>query len=193
MEKRTRAGILCELLLTFMKVGFFTFGGGYAMISVLEDICVEKKNWITHDDMMNITVIAESTPGPVAINCATFIGCKQAGFAGALAATFGVVFPSFLVIYIISMFLDHFLEIAVIANAFKGIRIAVGILILRVGIKMSKSAGKTLLAYTILAAAFIAMLLISIFAWNFSSIALLLIAAVIGLAAEAIRKERAGK
>ena len=96
--------ILLDLLLTFMKIGFFTFGGGYAMIAMMEGICVERKKWITHDEMMNVTVIAESTPGPIAINCATFVGWQQAGFAGALAATFGVVFPSFAVIFAISIF-----------------------------------------------------------------------------------------
>ena len=90
--------ILCELFLTFAKIGFFTFGGGYAMIAMIENICVENKKWITHDEMMNITVIAESTPGPIAINCATFTGYKKAGFAGALAATFGIIVPSFAVI-----------------------------------------------------------------------------------------------
>ena len=85
--------ILLDLLLTFMKIGFFTFGGGYAMIAMMEGICVERKKWITHDEMMNVTVIAESTPGPIAINCATFVGWQQAGFAGALAATFGSGFP----------------------------------------------------------------------------------------------------
>ena len=75
-----RKNILLDLLLTFMKIGFFTFGGGYAMISMIENNCVEKKKWISHDDMMNVTVIAESTPGPIAINCATFVGYRQAGF-----------------------------------------------------------------------------------------------------------------
>ena len=93
--------ILAELLLTFMKIGFFTFGGGYAMISVLEDNCVDKKGWITHDEMMNVTVIAESTPGPIAINCATYVGYRQAGLIGAIVATLGIIMPSFLVIYII--------------------------------------------------------------------------------------------
>ena len=90
--------MLLDLFLTFAKVGLFTFGGGYAMLSVIEDICVEKKQWITHDEMMNVTVIAESTPGPIAINCATFVGQKKAGLKGALAATLGVILPSFLVI-----------------------------------------------------------------------------------------------
>ena len=94
-----RKNILLDLLLTFMKIGFFTFGGGYAMISMIENNCVEKKKWISHDDMMNVTVIAESTPGPIAINCATFVGYRQAGFLGSLIATLGIVLPSFVVIF----------------------------------------------------------------------------------------------
>lgn len=116
--------ILLDLFLTFAKIGLFTFGGGYAMIAMIENNCVERKQWITHDEMMNVTVIAESTPGPIAINCATFTGYKKAGFIGALAATLGMVVPSFTVIYLISMFLDNFLELTVIAHAFQGIKIA---------------------------------------------------------------------
>ena len=82
-----------DLFLTFAKIGFFTFGGGYAMISLIEDSCVEKKQWITHDEMLNVTVIAESTPGPIAINCATFVGYKQKGLTGAVVATIGIVLP----------------------------------------------------------------------------------------------------
>ena len=110
--------IVLRLFLTFFKIGLFTFGGGYAMISIIENNCVEKKKWITHDEMMNITVIAESTPGPIAINCATFVGYKIAGLLGAIAATVGVVIPSFVIIFVISTFLDNFLEIPIIANAF---------------------------------------------------------------------------
>lgn len=119
-----------ELFFTFVKIGLFTFGGGYAMISMIENNCVEKKAWITHDEMMDVTVIAESTPGPIAINCATFTGYKKAGFLGALVATLGIVAPSFIVIFLISMFLDNFLEITIVANAFKGIKVGVGLLIL---------------------------------------------------------------
>ena len=122
--------MLLDLFLTFSKIGLFTFGGGYAMIALIEDICVEKKQWITHDEMMNVTVIAESTPGPIAINCATYVGYKQKGLAGAAAATVGMVLPSFCIIFLISMFLDNFLEIPWIAHAFLGIKAAVGILIL---------------------------------------------------------------
>ena len=121
--------LILELFLTFSKIGLFTFGGGYAMLSLIERICVTQKEWITHDEMMRITVIAESTPGPIAINCATYIGYKKKGLPGALAATFGVVLPSFLIILLISFFLDRFLEIKWVASAFRGIKIAVGVLI----------------------------------------------------------------
>lgn len=90
---------LLDLFLTLAKIGLFTFGDGYAMIALIETTCVEKKQWITPDEMMNITVIAESTPGPIAINCATYVGYKQRGFAGSLAATAGMVFPSFCIIF----------------------------------------------------------------------------------------------
>lgn len=125
-----------ELFFTFVKIGLFTFGGGYAMISMIENNCVEKKAWITHDEMMDVTVIAESTPGPIAINCATFTGYKKAGFLGAFVATLGIVVPSFIVIFLISMFLDNFLEITIVANAFKGIKVGVGLLILDAAITM---------------------------------------------------------
>ena len=173
--------LLLDLFLTFAKIGLFTFGGGYAMISMIENICVERKNWITHDEMMNVTVIAESTPGPIAINCATFTGYKKAGFPGALAATFGIVVPSFAVIYLISMFLDNFLELTIIANAFKGIKIAVGILILDAAITMIRKMPKKKLPGTIMVCSCIAMLCINLFAWKFSSISLMLIAAVVSL------------
>lgn len=173
--------ILCELFFTFSKIGLFTFGGGYAMISIIENICVEQKKWISHDDMMNITVIAESTPGPIAINCATFVGFKHAGFFGSLAATLGVTLPSFAIIFFISMFLDHFLEITLIANAFQGIKVGVGILILNAAINMIKKMHRNALSYSILTCSFAAMLLINIFSWNFSSICLMLIAAIFSL------------
>ena len=173
--------ILLDLFLTFAKIGLFTFGGGYAMISMIEHNCVERKQWITHDEMMNVTVIAESTPGPIAINCATFTGYKKAGFLGALAATLGMIVPSFIVIYLISMFLDNFLELTIIANAFKGIKIAVGILILDAAITMIKKLHKQKLSRTIMVCSCIVMLCVNIFAWNFSSISLMLIAAVVSL------------
>ncbi len=172
--------ILLELFLTFAKIGLFTFGGGYAMLSVIEYNCVEKNKWITHDEMMNVTVIAESTPGPIAINCSTYVGYSQGGFLGAVAATVGVVLPSFIIIYIISMFLDSFLEIAVVANAFKGIKIAVGVLIVNAAVTMIKSM-KKLQPRIFMACAFIAMMLVNIFSWSFSSVGIMLVAAAVSL------------
>ena len=173
--------ILLDLMLTFAKIGLFTFGGGYAMISMIEDNCVERKKWISHDEMMNITVIAESTPGPIAINCATFTGYKKAGFVGAVAATFGMIAPSFMIIYLISMFLDNFLEIAIVANAFKGIKIAVGILILNAAVTMTKKMHNKKLPRAIMMCSCAAMLVINIFSINFSSICLMLAAAFVSL------------
>ena len=173
--------IFVDLFLTFAKIGLFTFGGGYAMIAMIENHCVEIKKWITHDEMMNITVIAESTPGPIAINCATFTGYKKAGFTGALVATLGMIIPSFIVIYLISMFLDNFLELTIIANAFKGIKIAVGILILDAAFTMIKKMHKKKLPRAIMVCSCIVMLCINIFVWNFSSISLMLVAAAVSL------------
>jgi chromate transporter len=180
-EKRRKTALILSLFLTFLKIGLFTFGGGYAMIPLIENTCVEKKKWISHEEMMNVTVIAESTPGPIAINCATFVGYRQKGFLGAIAATLGVVLPSFAIISLIAAFLDNFLEITWVASAFRGIRIAVGILILDAAFRMLKKMPKKAFPCTILITAFVAMMLINIFAWNFSSIFLMLIAGVISL------------
>ena len=179
--------ILMELFYIFARIGLFTFGGGYAMISIIEDICVERKKWISHEEMMNMTVIAESTPGPIAINCATYVGYKLAGFCGATVATFGMVLPSFVVIFIVSKFLDNFLEIKVIANAFLGIKIAVGILIFDAAITMIKKMKKKLFPSVIMISAFLVMMMVNIFSWSFSSINLMLIAGVLSLIIFAIQ------
>lgn len=183
--------LLLELFLQFAKIGLFTFGGGYAMIALIENTCVEKKQWITHDEMMNITVIAESTPGPIAINCATYVGYRQKGFGGALAATLGMILPSFCIIYAISMYLDHFLEIKWIAHAFYGIKIAVGILILDAALKMIRKMQKKPMPGTIMLCAFAVMLVIDILALRVSSIVLMLTAGLVSLILFMIRKPAA--
>ena len=182
--------LLFELFLTFAKVGLFTFGGGYAMIALIDRACVESKQWISHDEMMNITVIAESTPGPIAINCATYVGYKQKGLVGAAAATLGMVLPSFCIIFLISRFLDGFLEIAWIAHAFQGIKLAVGILILDAGIRMLQKMQKKALPRAIMLCAFAAMLLVDLFALRVSSIMLMLIAALVSQIGRASCRER---
>ena len=185
--------LLLELFITFAKTGLFTFGGGYAMIALIEDTCVEKKKWITHDEMMSLTVIAESTPGPVAINCATYVGYKQKGIMGAVAATIGMILPSFVIIYLITGFLDRFLEIWWVARAFAGIKIAVGILIVDAAIKLIKHMKKNLLSILILAGAFIFVMLINLFSVIFSSVTLILLSAVIGICSYLIGNLSEGK
>ena len=185
--------MLLTLFLTFAKIGLFTFGGGYAMISMIEHVCVEQKKWITHDDLVNVTVIAESTPGPVAINCATFVGYKQKGLPGAIAATIGVVLPSFVIIYLISMFLDRFIEITWVASAFRGIRVAVGILILDVGIRMFKKMKKEPLRVILLTCALVVMMLSSFLTWHISTITVLLSAGAVSLLVYLFFERRPGK
>lgn len=183
--------LLLDLFLSFGKIGLFTFGGGYAMISLIENTCVEKKGWITHEDMMNITVIAESTPGPIAVNCATFVGYRQAGFPGALAATVGMVTPSFLIIYALASFLDTFLAIPLVANAFRGIKLAVGLLILNAGITMVKKMKKKPQPLAIMICAAVAMLLILLLDLNFSSVSLMLLCGLVSLALFLCRRKEA--
>ena len=183
--------LLIDLFLTFAKVGLFTFGGGYAMISIIADTCVEKKKWITHDEMMDITVIAESTPGPIAINAATYVGHKQAGIPGSVAATVGIVLPSFLIIYFISTVLNNFLEIVWVANAFRGIKIGVGLLILRVAVNMLQKMKPMPLPRIIAGCAFAVMLAVNFLSLKFSSITLMLLAGSVSLLIF-LRKEKKG-
>ena len=193
-EVMSRPSDLGQLFKTFIKIGVFTFGGGYAMISVIENLCVEQKQWITHEDMMNITVIAEATPGPISINCSTFTGYRQAGFKGALAATAGLVTPSFVIIFAISMFLDHFLEITWIAHAFWGIKIAVGILIVDAAAVMIKKMKKKPLPLGIMTVSFVVILAADLLSRRISSIVLMTAAAIFSLGLYLIKEQRkAGK
>ena len=179
---------MLELFLTFAKIGLFTFGGGYAMVALIEDACVERKKWITHEEMMDLTVIAESTPGPIAINCATYVGYQQKGFPGALIATAGMVAPSFAIIFAISMFLDRFLEITLIANAFRGIKLAVGLLIVNAGVNMLQKMKKTPFSQGIFLGTCAVMVLATVFSRSFSSIWLILTSGAISLLWAAHRK-----
>ncbi len=172
---------LLSLFFTFARIGAFTFGGGYAMISLIEHTCVEKNKWITHDEMMEITVIAESTPGPIAINLATYVGYKKRKLLGSIVATFGMVLPSFIIIFVISLFLDHFLEIAWVAGAFKGIKIAVGILIVDAAVKMLSKGKWRAWQIVILIVSLLGMLIISALSLHISSLVLMALAALVGL------------
>ncbi|MCR5626120.1 MAG: chromate transporter [Lachnospiraceae bacterium] len=182
-----------ELFITFAKIGLFTFGGGYAMISIIDRICAEEKRWITHEEMMDITVMAESTPGPVAINCSTFVGYRQQGLRGALFATFGMILPSFVIIFLLSCVFDSFLSIPWVKNAFTGIKAAVGILIVDAGIKLFKQMEKKPLQIILLITSLIAMLVINIFSLNISSVTLMLSAAFVSLCFYALKRVIKGK
>lgn len=188
-----KPALLWELFHVFFRVGLFTFGGGYAMISVVEDACVDRRGWITRAEMDDLVVVAESTPGPIAINCATYVGARQAGVVGAVTATLGMILPSFLVIFTISKLLDRFLEIKLIASAFRGIKLAVGILVLDAGWRLLRRMKKDALSVMILAVSLTIMLGVNLFALRFSSIVLMLTAAGVSLLAMKLGWKGGGK
>ena len=167
---------LRELFLSFLKIGAFTFGGGYAMMPIMHKEVVDKKHWATDDDILKLLVISESTPGVLAVNSATFIGYKIGGFWGALLATLGVVLPSFIVISIISLFILQFKELTWVGYVFMGIRAGVAMLILNAVFKLSKKVKKNLFSYLIFAISFIVALLT-----DFSIIIMLLLGAILGI------------
>ena len=183
-----RYATLAELFLSMMKVGLFTFGGGYAMISVLTNTCVEKKRWLTQDEMMNLTVVAESTPGPIAINCATYVGYKAAGMMGAIWATLGIILPSFTILYFIYLYLDQFLAIPLIAATCRGIRIGAGLLILDAGLAMLRRIKGKRQHCLIAGGAFVLMLAGNLLGMRISSIVLMLAAGAVSLALYAARQ-----
>lgn len=176
-------GIILQLFLSTLKTGCFAFGGGYAIIALLEGEFVSKKKWIDHDEFMDIAAIAESTPGPIAINVATYIGYKLKGFFGAAVATVGMCTPSFVIMYLVSLFYEQFMGIAVIASAFRGIQICVVYLIASAGLKIFKKMKKTLLNVAVFTFTFISMVVCTLFGFHVSSVLFILGAGVLGLAA----------
>ena len=172
-----------KLFLIMFKIGLFTFGGGYAMISLLENEFVEEKKWLTKEEFLNMLAIAESTPGPIAINSATYIGYKTAGVMGSAFATLGVCLPSFIIIFAISLFFDKFLKFKYVKYAFLGIRACVVYLIASAGFKLFKGLKKNLLTISIFATVLCVMTAFSIFAIKFSTIFYILICGTIGVVA----------
>lgn len=170
-----------SLFLTMLKIGLFTFGGGYAMIALLENEFVAKKKWLEKDEFLNMAAIAESTPGPIAINAATYIGYKNAGVIGSVIATLGICIPSFGIIYAVSLFFDAFLSLTLVAYAFKGIQICVVYLILSAGLKMLKQMKKTAFNMIIISITIICMVVFSLFSVKFSTIFYILISGTCGV------------
>ncbi len=170
-----------KLFLIMLKIGLFTFGGGYAMIALLEYEFVTKRKWINNDEFTDMVAIAESTPGPIAINSATYIGYKMGGVLGSLLCTIAVCIPSFIIIYLISLFFNAFIHIQWVTAAFRGIQICVIFLILSAGIKMLIKIKKTVFNIIVMVATIVCMILMSVFAVDFSSIFYILISGVLGL------------
>ena len=182
-----------NLFWTMFKIGLFTFGGGYAMIALLENEFVENKKFLGKDEFLDVVAIAESTPGPIAINMATYIGYKKLRFFGSVCATLGVVLPSFIIIYTISLFLDAFLSFSLVANAFRGIQVCVIYLIFSAGIKMLKQIKKTAFSITVVSLVLLCMVALSLFAVKFSTVFYILICGVLGLAVHGLKSVRARK
>lgn len=184
---------LRTLFFTFFKIGLFTFGGGYAMIALLEEEFIQRRKWLDKDEFLDMTAIAESTPGPVAINSATYLGYKLARVPGAATATVAVCLPSFLIIYAISLFFEQFTQLTVIANAFKGIQVCVIYLIFSAGVRMLKVLDKSPFATGVLAAVMLVMVGLSLAGVSVSSILLILLSGAAGVAAWLIGRRKEGK
>ncbi len=186
MKKRS-IKIYQELFFTMFKLGAFTFGGGYAMISLLEDELISKKGWTDKNEFLNMIAISESTPGPISVNCATYVGYKMGGVLGSFFATLGLCLPSFFIIYVISLFFDQFLKIEYVGYAFNGIQACVIYLILNAGLKLLKELKMNFLNIVIVSVVLCAMVITSLCAVKFSSILYIIISGVIGLGAYLVK------
>ena len=188
-----KAQSLGTLFFTFFKIGLFTFGGGYAMIALLEEEFIQRRRWLDKDEFLDMTAIAESTPGPVAINSATYLGYKLAKVPGAVTATVAVCLPSFLIIYAISLFFEQFTQLTVIANAFKGIQVCVIYLIFSAGVRMLQALDRSLFSSGVLLSVFLAMTSLSLAGISVSSILLILLSGAAGVAAWLLGRRKEGK
>lgn len=183
--KKQGKKILLPLFSSFLKIGAFTFGGGYAMIPLIQREVVEKKKWITDKDILEIIAIAESTPGPIAVNAATFIGYKTAGFWGAFCATLGVVIPSFLIIAAISLVLRQFESLMIVQYAFQGIRTGVLALLIKALISMYGQCPRNRISYVVMILAF---LFVAVF--QIHVLFVIILCAVVGLSCSVMAERR---
>ncbi|MGM9681811.1 MAG: chromate transporter [Eubacteriales bacterium] len=184
-KKSRRIPEVLRLFLIFLKIGAFTFGGGYAMIPVIERELVDKRKMVEHEDLLDVIAIAESTPGPIAVNSATFIGMKCAGFAGALCATVGVVLPSFVVMLIVSALFQTFRDLKAVSYAFMGIRAGVLALIIRAAVTMFKACPKEIFGWILMALSFVAVAFFKI-----NTLAVILVCALVGLSSAVLVRFR---
>ena len=177
-----------ELFLSFAKIGAFTFGGGYAMIPLLEQEIVEKKKWISSEDVIDIVAISESTPGVLAVNFATYVGYKVGGFFGSLLATLGVILPSFFIILLVSMFLNAFEQNMYIQNFLLGVKAGVVVLLFKAVIKLGKACKNDIFSYILAVLSFLIAIIFDI-----PVILMLLVGALIGILYGIIQKTRKNK
>lgn len=179
MEQKEKQTSLWNLYFAFARIGLFTFGGGYAMLPMLERECVDHYGWTTRDELLNYFAIGQCTPGVIAVNTATFIGANERGVLGALATTLGVVTPSLIIISIIAALLNNFAHIEIVQHAFAGIRVAIGVLIINAVIKLlkqNKEGMKNILSIILCVGAFA----VTTF-FDISPVIVVVIAALVGL------------
>lgn len=195
MKKENRLFQILILFLAFMKVGAFTFGGGYAMIPIIQKEVVEKRKWANNADILDILAISESTPGPISVNAATYIGFRVAGFWGSFFATLGLILPSFVIIYVISFFYKTFMTWTIVQAAFKGLSVGVIILLVMAVLKLKKAIPNSFLSIILFTITLAGMLTYNIFAnlngFNIPCFTLILIALglIIGVISTALSKK----
>ena len=191
MKKDNTLFRLLVLFLTFMKIGAFTFGGGYAMIPIIEEEVTKKRKWISEMEILDIIAISESTPGPIAVNTATYVGYKVSGVLGSIFATLGLAIPSFVIIFVISFFYKDFMQWKVIDAAFKGLKIGVILLLVNAVLKLRKGIKVNFIGVVLFTIALVSTILFSIFSvkFNYLSLCLILLGIVVGLCFTALGKK----
>ena len=193
MKNSEKSTSLLKLLFTFMKLGLFSFGGGATMLTLIRDEVVEKKGWIDDEELLEMTAIAESTPGPIAINLATYLGYKKRGWLGSIFATLGVVIPTFTIMFIISLFLGNLMQFEGVKYAFMGVKCGVIFLILRTVVSLAKGLKGDYIAIVIFIVVALAMIAFTIFAIDFSAIYFILLGGLVGFIVYGLIKTKKGE
>ena len=195
MKSESKFASVLKLFLTFLKVGAFTFGGGYAMIPIIQKETVERRKWVNNNDILDILAISESTPGPISVNAATYIGFKVAGFWGSFFATLGLAIPSFVIIYIISFFYKTFMSWSIVQAAFKGLSVGVIILLFSAVLKLRKSVPHNWLSVVLFSLTLVGMMCYNFFQLKIPSVSLIFIGLglLVGIIATALSRKEKGK
>lgn len=195
MKKDNKFIRVLVLFLTFMKIGLFTFGGGYAMIPIIEEEVTKKHKWISEMEILDILAISETTPGPIAVNTATYVGYKVGGILGSIFATLGLTIPSFAIIFVISFFYKDFMQWKIIAAMFKGLKVGVILLLVSALFKLRKGVKVNLVGVILFVITLSVMLVFSIVSINFKylSLCLIILGIIVGIALTALGKMEGDK